>query len=109
MSAAAAAGLLLMGFWLAGYPGAIILTVATGLFMTAVSYRWSNRFWYGLSRTRVLVALLLAASACGAVGERLLLTGSSSLVVTGLWNAVPQVICLVVIGRLAAALILPEP
>jgi hypothetical protein len=29
--------------------------------------------------------------------------------VTGLWNVLPQVICLVIIGRLAAALILPEP
>jgi arabinofuranan 3-O-arabinosyltransferase len=109
MSAAAAAGLLLMGFWLAGYPGAVILTVATALFMTAVSYRHSSRFWHELSRTQVLVGLLLAASACGAMGEHLLLAGGSSLVVTGLWNVVPQIICLVAIGRLATALILPEP
>ena len=109
MLAAAAAGLLLAGFWLGGYPGAVILAVATALFMTAVSYRHSSRLWYELSTPRVLVGLLLAASAFGAVGERLLLAGGSSLVVTGLWNAVPQVICLVIMGRLAAALILPEP
>jgi hypothetical protein len=43
------------------------------------------------------------------MGEHLLLAGGSSLVVTGLWNVVPQIICLVAIGRLATALILPEP
>ena len=44
-----------------------------------------------------------------ALGERLALGGGSGPVVTGLWNAVPQVICLIIVGRLAAALILPEP
>jgi hypothetical protein len=57
----------------------------------------------------VLTFLLLAASACGALGEHLLLAGVSGPLVTGLWNAIPQVICLVIVGRLAAALILPDP
>ena len=108
-SAAVACALLLTGFWLSGYPGAVILTVATGLFMAAVSYRRSHRYWLELSRPRVLTGLLLAAAASGAVGEHLLLTGNSGLPVAGLSGAVPQIICLVIIGRLAAALILPEP
>lgn len=108
-SAAAACVLLLTGFWLGGYPGAFILTAATWLFMTAASYRRSRRCWLEASRPRMLTGLLLATSVCGAVGEHLLWAGGSSLVVTGLWNAVPQVICLVIVGRLAAALILPEP
>ncbi len=102
-------GLLLTGFWLGGYPGAVILPAATGLFMVAASYRRSGRYWVELSRPRVLTGLLLAASACAATGEHLLLAGNSGLLVTGLSSAVPQVICLLVVGRLAAALILPEP
>jgi hypothetical protein len=38
-----------------------------------------------------------------------LLAGDSSFVVTELVNAVPQVICLVIVGRLAAALITRSP
>jgi arabinofuranan 3-O-arabinosyltransferase len=108
-SAAVACGLLLLGFWLGGYPGAAILTAAAWLFMAAASYRRSRRFWLEFSRPRLLTGLLLTALVCGAVGERLLWAGGSGLVVTGLWNAVPQIICLVIVGRLAAALILPGP
>ncbi len=108
-SVATACGLLLAGFWLAGPLGAAILAAATWLFMAAISYRRSRRFWLESARPRLLTGLLLAALACGAVGERLLWAGGSGLVVTGLWNAAPQVICLVIAGRLAAALILPEP
>jgi len=102
-------GLLLSGFWLGGYPGAVILIASTGVFMAAVSYRRSRRGWLELSRPRVLTALLLVAAACAALGEHLQLAGSSGPVATGLWNAVPQVICLVIVGRLATALILPDP
>jgi arabinofuranan 3-O-arabinosyltransferase len=108
-TAALACGLLLAGFWLGGFPGAAILTAATWLFMAAASYRRSRRFWLECARPRMLTGLLVAALACGLVGERLLWAGSSGLVVTGLWNAAPQIICLVLVGRLAAALILPEP
>jgi arabinofuranan 3-O-arabinosyltransferase len=108
-SVATACGLLLAGFWLGGPLGAAILTAAAWLFMAAISYRRSRRFWLESARPRLLTGLLLAALACGAVGERLLWAGGSGLVVTGLWNAAPQVICLVIAGRLAAALILPEP
>jgi arabinofuranan 3-O-arabinosyltransferase len=108
-TAAVACGLLLTGFWLGGFPGAVILTAAAWLLMAAASYRRSRRFWRECYRPRLLTGLLLAALACGAVGERLLWAGGSGLVVTGLWNAAPQIICLVLVGRLAAALILPEP
>jgi arabinofuranan 3-O-arabinosyltransferase len=107
--AAVACGLPLTGFWLGGYLGAAILTAATGLFMTAASYRHSRRYWLELSRPRLLTGLLVAAAACGATGEHLLLAGSSGLLVTALSDAIPQVICLVIVGRLMAALILPAP
>jgi arabinofuranan 3-O-arabinosyltransferase len=110
LTAAAAPGVLLLtGFWLGGFPGAVIVTVATWLFMAAASNRRVSRVWLEFARPRLLATLLLAALACGVVGERLLWSGDSSRLVTDLWNTVPQVICLVIVARLAAALILPEP
>jgi arabinofuranan 3-O-arabinosyltransferase len=107
--AAVACGVPLTGFWLGGYVGAAILTAATGLFMTAASYRRSRRYWMELSRPRLLTGLLVVAAACGAAGEHLVLAGHSGLLVTALSDAIPQVICLVIVGRLMAALILPAP
>jgi arabinofuranan 3-O-arabinosyltransferase len=107
--AAVACGLPLTGFWLGGYLGAAILTAVTGLFMTAASYQHSRRYWRELSRPRLLTGLLVVAAACGATGEHLLLAGSSGLLVTALSDTIPQVICLVIVGRLMAALILPAP
>ena len=101
--------LLLAGFWLGGFPGAVIMTVATWLFMAAASNRRISRVWVEFARPRLLATLLLAALVCGVVGDRLLWSGDSGRLVTDLWNTVPQVICLIIVARLAAALILPEP
>jgi arabinofuranan 3-O-arabinosyltransferase len=124
-AAGSTVALLLAGLWLGGYPGALILTVATGLFLVAGRGNFA-RFWRSpgpsvppgrpgplgwlsvLRQPWVPAALLLAAAACAAAGERLLLDGEPGFVATGLWNTVPQVICLLVIGRLAAALIRPD-
>jgi arabinofuranan 3-O-arabinosyltransferase len=107
--AAVACGLLLAGFWLGGYPGAVILAAATGLFAAASSYRRRHRLWLELSRPRVVAGLLLAAAACGVAGERLLSAGASGQLETALTNVAPQVICLAVVGRLVAALIVGDP
>jgi arabinofuranan 3-O-arabinosyltransferase len=109
LSAVLTVVLLLTGFWLGGITGAAIVTVATWLFMAAASNRRVSRVWVEFARPRLLATLLLAALVCGVVGERLLWSGDSSRLVTDLWNTVPQVICLIVVARLAAALILPEP
>jgi hypothetical protein len=108
-SAVTAAGILATGFWLGGYPGLIVLPAATGLFLAAASYRRSRRCWRELHRPLLLAALLLAASACAAAGEQLRLAAATGPFVTGLGNVIPQVICLIIIGRLVAALILPDP
>jgi arabinofuranan 3-O-arabinosyltransferase len=101
--------LLLAGLWLGGYPGAVILTAATALFAVAVSYRRAHWWWYQLSRPRVVTGLLLAAAACGAAGEQLLLAGDTTPAAAALVNTAPQVICLIVVGRLAAALVVGDP
>lgn len=109
LSAVLTVVLLLTGFWLGGITGAAIVTVATWLFMAAASNRRVSRVWVEFARPRLLATLLLAALVCGVVGDRLLWSGDSGRLVTDLWDTVPQVICLIVVARLAAALILPEP
>jgi arabinofuranan 3-O-arabinosyltransferase len=108
-AAAAACCLALAGLWLGGYPGAAILPAATALFAVAVSYQRASPWWCQLSRPWVPAALLLAAAACGVVGGQLVLAGTTGPVVTALTDAAPQVICLAVVGRLAAALAAGDP
>ena len=108
-SAAAVCGLLLAGLWLGGYPGAAILTVATGMFIVAFSYRRRHRFCLELSRPWMVAGLLLAATVSAVAGERLLDTGASGTLVTALTNTAPQIICLTIVARLAAALIVGDP
>jgi arabinofuranan 3-O-arabinosyltransferase len=97
-------GLVLAGLWLGGYPGAVILPVATGGFL---ALRRGSR---GRPASPWLMAgLMLAASAAGAVGEHLVLSGDNGPIAPWLADGIPQVICLLIIGGLAAALIRPEP
>jgi arabinofuranan 3-O-arabinosyltransferase len=105
-----AAALVLAGFWLGGYPGAVILPVSAGVFWALTGYRSGRSSWVApsgrwLSGPWLLPGLLLAAAGCGAVGERLLLSGDSSPAVMWLTSGIPQVLCLVIIGRLAVALL----
>jgi arabinofuranan 3-O-arabinosyltransferase len=99
----------LAGFWLGGYPGVVILLGCTGVFMAAASYRHASRWWAELGRPWLVTAALLAAAVCGAWGESLRQAAHTGAVVTGLWNTVPQVICLVIVARLISALVLPDP
>ena len=106
-------GLVVTGLWLGGYPGAVIVPAATCLFLAsnadflvlADGRSALGRLW----RPRVLAGLLLAASICGAAGEHLQQAGNSGLVVAALLSGVPQIIGLIIVGRLAAALILSLP
>ena len=111
VGATLAAGCLvgLAGLWLGGYPGIVILLGCTGLFMAAASYRHTSRWWGELRRPWLVTAALLAAAVCGAVGENLRQAAHTGALVTGLWNTVPQVICLVIVARLITALVLPDP
>ena len=52
-----------------------------------------------------MAGLLLAATAAGAGGEHLVLSGNNGPVALWLADGIPQLICLLIIGRLAAALI----
>jgi hypothetical protein len=107
--AGALCGLLLAGLWLGGYPGAGILTAAAVLFTAAVSYRHRHRLWLELSRPWLVAGLLLVAAACSVAGERLLAAGASGPVVIALTSTAPQVIGLMIVARLVAALFASEP
>jgi hypothetical protein len=61
------------------------------------------------ARAWLVAGLLVAASLCGAEGQALAQQGNTGAVATALLGSVPQVICLAVIARLAAALILSLP
>jgi len=102
--AAACAVLAGAGLLLGGYPGAVLVPAAALTFMGMArnGRRAQDVPW-------LLAGLLVVASACGAVGEHLALSGDTGLVVSAPANAIPQVICLIVIGGLAAALIRPRP
>ncbi len=50
---------------------------------------------------------MLAAAAADAVGQRLVLSGDNGTVALWLADGIPQVVCLLIIGRLTAALIRP--
>ncbi len=126
-----AGGLAFAGLWLGGYPGALILPVATAGFLAAGPRSRASRVrppglrvrrpgpWLrppGPSRSGswitspwLVAGLLLAATVAGVAGEHLVLSGDDGPVALWLVDGVPQVICLVIIARLAAALIGPEP
>jgi arabinofuranan 3-O-arabinosyltransferase len=111
--AAVAAGLAAAGLVLGGYPGAVLLPVATGL----LRLRWrrrrrgrhgrDERDGTASGRPLLLGGLLAVASALGAVGEHLVYSGSSGLAVTATADAIPQVICLLVVAGLAAVCLGP--
>src|SRR5215472_9987773 len=101
--------LMLAGLWLGGYPGAVLLPVAVGVFLGVgrgsrgrLAGRWLAGRW-------LPAGLMLAAAAAGAVGQHLILRGDNGTVALWLADGIPQVICLLIIGRLAAVLIRPGP
>jgi hypothetical protein len=96
--AAAAVILAGAGLVLGGYPGTLLVPAAAFAFgFLARTRRQEAGPW-------LLASLLLVASACGAVGEHLALSGDIGLEVSAPANAIPQVICLIVVGGMAAAL-----
>jgi len=94
--------LVLAGLWLGGYPGAVLLPVAVGVF---VGVSWGSRG--RLAGPWLVAGLMLAAAAADAMGQHLVLSGDNGPVALWLADGIPQVICLLIIGWLAAALIRP--
>jgi len=106
---AAGAGLAAAGLVLGGYPGAVLLPAATGLLWLQSHRRRRGRHdrgqrdWDTVGSPLLLGALLAVASAIGAVGEHLVYSGDTGTTVTATSDAIPQVLCLLVVAGLAAA------
>jgi arabinofuranan 3-O-arabinosyltransferase len=88
-----------LGLLLGGYLGAIGVPVVAGALAGMIRGRFAPPDPW------LLGGLLGTASAVGAVGERLVLSGDSGLLVSTLANAIPQAMCLTAVGGIAAALI----
>jgi arabinofuranan 3-O-arabinosyltransferase len=101
--ACACALLIVAGLVFGGYPGAVVVPGV------ALLSSYPARGLYQRYGPRALAGLLVIASVCGAVGMHLALSGDIGLVVSAPENAIPQVICLVVIGGMAGGLMVPRP
>jgi arabinofuranan 3-O-arabinosyltransferase len=102
------------GLWLGGYPGAVLLPLTTIVFLVTASglplagARSGRllRAGHELPRPWLLAGLVLAAALSAVAGQYLQSRGAPGLAITALRNGIPQVLEIIVIGRLAAALIL---
>ena len=107
-------GLALGGRWLGGWPGAALLPAVTCLFAGA-RRRLAARGpaaapgWRALCSEWLPLGLMLTAAIAGAIGYRLASHGDGGVLVTALWDAGPQLLCLAVVGRIVAELIPGRP
>jgi arabinofuranan 3-O-arabinosyltransferase len=98
-----------LGLWVGGYLGAVLLPVLTLGFGVGLALAARSRVARQLTEPLVIVGLMLAAAASAAAGEQLALHAGSGNLVHVLSDLVPQLACLVIVGRLAAALLSPAP
>ena len=88
-----------VGLILGGYPGAVVVPAVAGVLCIPPPR------WRVLRDPRLLGGVFAVALVIGAIGQHLVLSGAASPLVSATANAIPQVICLVVVGGLAAALL----
>jgi arabinofuranan 3-O-arabinosyltransferase len=103
LAACAAAGL-----WLGGYPGALLLPSGTVLFALAAAFPDKSQVCRIALAPWLAGFLMLAAAVAGALGQHLAEAGADPRLAADLAGLVPQLLCLAIIGRLAAELILPD-
>ena len=111
LAVALAAGLALTGLWLAGWPGAVILPAAAGMFWALPGYGpaapsgWWPRAGAWLSGPWLLPALLMAAAGCALAGARLAAEAPASPAALWLTSGIPQILGLLIVARLVAELL----
>ena len=98
----------LFGLWIGGEPGAVLLPAAAAGFVLAIRLRDSSWVWRLLSSSWVIASLMLVAAGSSAVGQHLTTTGGSGSVASALTGTVPQLLCVILIGRMIAALLWTE-
>jgi len=101
---AGAAVIAAAGLWLGGYPGSVVLPLATAAFAACMAFAATNSFCRMVSSAWLVAVLLLIAAALGAIGIHPRNEGDAGAMVALLWNTGPQVLCLIVVARLVAGL-----
>jgi arabinofuranan 3-O-arabinosyltransferase len=109
VAACACVGLLaLLGLWLAGLTGAVLLPATTFLFIAAGRLAGSSTLagaiCAAVSSRWLPVVLLVAAAAAGAAGILLQDRAASGALITVLTDVGPQLLCLVIVSRIVAEL-----
>jgi hypothetical protein len=99
----------LVGLWLGGYPGALILPLTSAAFLAVLALSGKSRLARLASTPWLVLLVLLAASAADAFGVHLRTAGHTGGLVVALANTTPQVLCLIAIGRLIAGLVMNRP
>ena len=95
----------LLGLWVGGYLGAVLLPILTLGFGMALRRRQSSRVARRLTEPLVTAGLLVAAAVSHAVGVQFTYHAGAGNLVRVLSAMIPQLACLVIVGRLAAALL----
>jgi arabinofuranan 3-O-arabinosyltransferase len=95
----------LLGLWVGGYVGAVLLPLLTLGFGVAIGLRSRSRVARRLSEPLVTAGLLVVAAASHAVGAQLAYHVGEGNLVKVLSGMIPQLACLAIAGRLAAALL----
>ena len=93
-----------VGLWIGGYPGVIVLPIATVCFLVALGRGPTSRRARQLSRPWLVCALMVTASACAAVGQHLRMAEYEGPALSLLWSAIPQTLCMIIVARLLADL-----
>jgi arabinofuranan 3-O-arabinosyltransferase len=93
------AALAVAGLLVGGYPGAVGVPAVAGVLCVLPPGGRAR------SGPRLLGGAFTVALAVGAIGEHLVLSGDSGPLATALTDTIPQLICLVVVGVVAAPLL----
>jgi arabinofuranan 3-O-arabinosyltransferase len=99
----------LFGLWVGGYVGAALLPLLTLGFGVALALRSRSRVARRLTEPVLTVGLMVGAAVCHEVGVQLIYHAGSGNLVRVLSGIIPQLACLIIIGRLAAALLSQPP
>jgi arabinofuranan 3-O-arabinosyltransferase len=98
-----------VGLWIGGLPGALLLPITMVIFVPALARRGHGLISRVVADPAVAVVLLVTASLVDAIGSGLNASGGAGGgVITSTTNTVPELLCLVIVGRVAAALALPD-
>jgi arabinofuranan 3-O-arabinosyltransferase len=94
-----------LGLWIGGYPGVGLLPILTACFLAAIGHRERSGLARAAASPWLIAALMTVAACCDVLGIGLWTHGVGGLPLTALAGVIPELLCLGVVGRLLAALL----